>query len=97
MEKGVKVKMPDFSEVEPTFSHMALNALMKLNKVNHIVSQNCDGLHVRSGIDRAKLSELHGNCFIEFCSECFHEYIRLFDVTEKSSFRFAKAFSLDLF
>lgn len=87
LEKGVKVKMPDFSQVEPTYSHMALNALMKLEKVTHIVSQNCDGLHVRSGIDRAKLSELHGNCFIEFCGECFHEYIRLFDVTEKSSFR----------
>jgi len=87
LEKGVKVQMPDFSLVEPTYSHMALQALMKLDLVKHIVSQNCDGLHVRSGIDRAKLSELHGNCFIEFCPECYHEYIRLFDVTEKSSFR----------
>ena len=87
LEQGVKVSMPDFSEVEPTYSHMALNSLMKQDLVKHIVSQNCDGLHVRSGLDRSKLSELHGNCFIEFCSECFQEYIRLFDVTEKSSFR----------
>ena len=41
----------------------------------------------RSGIHRHKLSELHGNCFIEFCLDCYQEYVRLFDVTEKSSFR----------
>jgi NAD+-dependent protein deacetylase sirtuin 7 len=87
LDKGEQIKMPDFSQVEPTYSHMALSALMKLDKIKHIVSQNCDGLHVRSGLDRNKLSELHGNCFIEFCPECYHEYIRLFDVTEKSSFR----------
>ena len=87
LERGVKVKLPDFSQVKPTYSHMALNSLMKIGLIKHIVSQNCDGLHLRSGLDRDKLSELHGNCFIEFCNECQHEYLRLFDVTEKSTFR----------
>nr|AUZ82953.1 sirtuin 7 [Brachionus koreanus] len=87
LKKGVKVKIPDFSLVEPTYSHMALLELVNKNIVSHIVSQNCDGLHLRSGLDRTKLSELHGNCFVEFCTQCNSEYIRLFDVTEKTAFR----------
>ena len=79
--------MPDFSTVTPTYSHMALHCLMQAGLVKHVVSQNCDGLHVRSGLERSKLSELHGNCFVEFCTECNMEYMRLFDVTERSSFR----------
>jgi len=87
LEKGVKIDLPDFTTVQPTYSHMALKALVDAGIVRHVVSQNCDGLHVRSGMDRNKLSELHGNCFIEFCTECSEEYMRLFDVTERSSFR----------
>lgn len=86
-EKGLKIELPDFTKVTPTYSHMALNSLVKHNIVSHVVSQNCDGLHLRSGINRDLLSELHGNCFIEFCIECSEEYVRLFDVTERSSFR----------
>lgn len=87
LEKGVKLELPDFTNVQPTYSHMALLELVNKGLIKHIVSQNCDGLHLRSGLDRSKLSELHGNCFVEFCPECNEENLRLFDVTEKSSFR----------
>jgi NAD-dependent deacetylase sirtuin 7 len=87
LEQGKKVEVPDFAQVKPTISHMCLKALMNMGIVKYIVSQNCDGLHVRSGINREQLSELHGNCFVEFCPECFHEYVRDFDVTERTSYR----------
>ena len=54
--------------------------LVATGKVTYVVSQNVDGLHLRSGIPRAKLAELHGNCFAERCSKCSQEYVRDFEM-----------------
>ena len=58
----------------------ALVALMRCGKVRMIVSQNVDGLHLRSGVPRGQLAELHGNCFAERCPDCGKEYIRDFEI-----------------
>ena len=42
--------------------------------------ENVDGLHLRSGLPRSKLSILHGDCFVEKCERCKLEYVRDFDV-----------------
>ena len=54
--------------------------LLQTGKLSYIVSQNVDGLHLRSGVPRAQLAELHGNCFAERCVKCKHEYIRDFEI-----------------
>lgn len=59
-----------FSEAVPTKCHMALKALIDSGHVQYIVTQNIDGLHLRSGVHRKNIAELHGNMFVENCDKC---------------------------
>lgn len=87
MDQGKEVAACDLGLAQPTTAHMALFMLYKQGKISHIVSQNCDGLHLRSGLPRSKLSEVHGNMFIEVCKACkpVRPFVRLFDVTERTN------------
>ncbi|GAB4818266.1 hypothetical protein N2152v2_005312 [Parachlorella kessleri] len=69
-----------FVAARPSYTHQALVALVRTGKVTYIVSQNVDGLHLRSGVPRSQLSELHGNCFAERCDRCKAEYVRDFEI-----------------
>ncbi|KAL4793081.1 DHS-like NAD/FAD-binding domain-containing protein [Aspergillus venezuelensis] len=62
----------------PTLSHMALVELQNRGILKYLVSQNCDGLHRRSGIRPEMISELHGNSNREYCKDCGKEYLRDF-------------------
>ncbi|ESO05059.1 hypothetical protein HELRODRAFT_185545 [Helobdella robusta] len=76
-ERGETPKLDvTFETARPTLTHMALVALEKKNILKHLVSQNVDGLHMRSGFPMNKLSELHGNMFLEQCDLCKNKYIR---------------------
>jgi len=69
-----------FNGAKPSFTHRAIACLTHLGIVKHVVSQNVDGLHLRSGVLEDNLSELHGNIFKEKCERCGKEYLRDFDV-----------------
>ncbi|KAG4920694.1 hypothetical protein JHK82_049643 [Glycine max] len=69
-----------FHRAAPSMTHMALVELEKAGILKFVISQNVDGLHLRSGIPREKLAELHGNSFMETCPSCGEEYFRDFEV-----------------
>lgn len=69
--KGEKPQINiSFEDAIPSKTHMALKALIDSGHVKYIVSQNIDGLHLKSGLQRKYLAELHGNMFIENCNKC---------------------------
>ncbi|KAA8587249.1 hypothetical protein FQN60_016695 [Etheostoma spectabile] len=70
-EKGESPRMETtFEEARPSLTHMALLGLQRAGYLKYLISQNVDGLHVRSGFPRDMLSELHGNMFVEECEKC---------------------------
>lgn len=56
--------------VDPNPAHMALVELQELGKLDFLISQNVDNLHLKSGIKPEKLAELHGNTTLMCCLKC---------------------------
>jgi NAD-dependent deacetylase len=59
-----------WEDVKPNEGHHAIVDLEHLGKVQFLISQNVDGLHVDSGFPLAKLAELHGNKNLLRCLSC---------------------------
>jgi len=67
-------------EAIPTTTHMSLLALLQSGYLKRIISQNTDGLHLKSGVPPSNICELHGNINVESCSLCGAVYWRPFPV-----------------
>ncbi|XP_038212004.1 NAD-dependent protein deacetylase sirtuin-7 [Zerene cesonia] len=85
LQRGETVGRVEVSRARPTFTHMALTALWRRGALKFVVSQNCDGLHLRAGLPRRALAELHGDMFAERCPACRRVYLRAFDTTERTA------------
>jgi mono-ADP-ribosyltransferase sirtuin 6 len=70
----------DFASAKPSMTHRAITALVNTHIVRHVVTQNVDGLHQKSGLSRHHLSVLHGCAFTEKCGDCETEHLRDYDV-----------------
>lgn len=60
--------------VAPNAGHMALVELESRGKLQFLISQNVDNLHLKSGIPSDKIAELHGNTTLMKCMECDARY-----------------------
>ena len=59
---------------EPNAGHMAVARLVELGKVTHVITQNVDGLHQKSGVPDDQVIELHGNASYATCLSCGKRY-----------------------
>ena len=57
----------------PNEGHKKISEIMKI-KDSFLITQNVDNLHQDSGVDEAKISELHGNATYAKCLNCETRY-----------------------
>jgi NAD-dependent SIR2 family protein deacetylase len=75
-DKGLpppKMKVP-WSEVKPNESHLAIVELQNMGKMQFLISQNVDNLHLKSGIRPELIAELHGNSELMRCLKCDKQF-----------------------
>ena len=61
-------------QAEPNKGHLAVARLVDQGKVTHVITQNVDGLHQRSGVPDERVIELHGNATYASCLDCGKRY-----------------------
>ena len=62
------------ANAEPNAGHKAVTALVRAGKVTHVITQNVDGLHQKSGTPEEQVIELHGNAGYATCLSCSKRY-----------------------
>ncbi|MFX1237657.1 MAG: NAD-dependent deacetylase [Promethearchaeota archaeon] len=63
------LKVP-WDQVKPNEAHYLILELFKMDKLDFLISQNVDGLHIKAGIPYDKIAELHGNMYFMKCLNC---------------------------
>lgn len=52
--------------------------------IKNVLSQNVDNLHLKAGLTKGKLVEVHGNICKEYCEGCGREYYRNYYCRERA-------------
>ena len=71
-----KVLWPGIVEAQPNAAHLAIVELDRLKKLDHVITQNIDGLHQKAGLAGEKVIELHGTNRWVLCLSCAKRYSR---------------------
>ena len=70
-DKGLPPKPTlSWDSVQPNKGHLTIVELQKMGKLQFLISQNVDNLHLKSGIKPELLAELHGNITKLRCESC---------------------------
>ncbi len=63
-------------KAEPNPAHLAIAEMERLGKLDCVITQNVDGLHLKAGNSEGKVIELHGNATYVTCLSCGKRYDR---------------------
>lgn len=80
-EQGVAVQKLELQNAVPSLTHRALFRLQEKGYICGVVTTNIDNLHLKAGMSREHVAELHGNSFREHCIKCGKTFERDYDVT----------------
>lgn len=75
-------------EAVPTKTHMGISSLLRAGLFKHVITQNVDNLHERSGVLDKDLITLHGNICEEVCEVCKEVIYRDYYVDPERQFPF---------
>lgn len=62
-----------YDTYQPNNAHLALAELEKMGIVQHVITQNIDGLHIKAG--SRNVTEIHGSLRETYCLHCGKEFI----------------------
>lgn len=82
--QGIAPTKLDLNVAQPTLTHRALVALVQAGLVRGVVTTNIDNLHLKAGMGKEHVAELHGNAFREICPGCGALFDRDYDVTSNN-------------
>ncbi|MDY0186446.1 MAG: NAD-dependent protein deacylase [Syntrophus sp. (in: bacteria)] len=63
-------------EAQPNAAHIAIAELEKMGRLDCVITQNIDNLHVRAGSSPEKVIELHGTAMSVSCLDCRKKFDR---------------------
>src|SRR4030065_82895 len=63
-------------KAQPNLAHLAIAEMEKLGKLDCVITQNIDGLHLKAGNSEEKVIELHGTAMYVTCLNCNKRYDR---------------------